>query len=58
MDKYILLIIVIALLIWFGISALIVFLASLVFGFKMSIVQVLLVFVVGIVIKGCLPSKE
>ena len=58
MDKYILCIIVISLLIWFGISALLVFLASLAFGFKISIVKVLLVFVAGIVIKGILPSKE
>lgn len=58
MDKYILCIIVISLLIWFGLSALLVFLASLAFGFKMSLFKVLFVFVAGFVIKGLLPSKE
>lgn len=51
-------ILVIAAAIWFGVSALLVFLASLAFGFTMSIAKVLFVFVAGIVIKGILPGKE
>lgn len=48
MDKYTLCVIVILLLIGFGISALLVFLASLAFGFKISIFKVLLAFIAGL----------
>lgn len=58
MNKYIFCVLMLAFLLWFGISALLVFIASLAFGFKMSIFQILFVFVVGIVIRGCMPSKE
>lgn len=58
MNWIVFLIIVIASLIWFGISALLVFLASLAFGFTMSLAKVLFVFVVGLVIKAILPGKE
>ena len=56
--KITIIILIIASAIWFGLSALLVFLASLVFGFKMSIIKVLLVFVAGIVIRTFLPGKE
>lgn len=56
--KITLIVLIIASLIWFGLSALLVFLASLIFDFKMSIIKVLLVFVAGIVIRGFLPSRS
>lgn len=58
MFKITIITLIIALLIWFGIAALLTYLASLAIGFSMSLVKVLFVFVAGIVIKGCLPSKE
>lgn len=56
--KIAIIILVIAGAIWFGLSALLVFLASLAFGFTVSLPKILLVFVAGFVIKGILPSKE
>jgi hypothetical protein len=56
--RIVVLVLIVELLLWFGISALLVFLASLAFGFKMSLFKVLFVFIAGIVIKGLMPSKE
>lgn len=58
MFKITVITIIIALLIWFGIAALLTFLASLAIGFSMSLVKVLFVFIAGIVIRGVLPRKE
>ena len=57
-TKILILIMIVLSMLWLGVSALLVFLASLAFGFKMSLFKVLFVFVAGFVIRGLMPSDK